>query len=567
MTSMFQASKQLQAIRKQLKQMDQQYRDGFKTDFQDNTSEANCNSDPGQNCVSDMSDQLTANEDTCSGSTDNHSQNESSNFQTFISEASIGHVGDFEHVESMLSTLIEDSQDDSQNIMPLSHELRQAITNMEDIEDVDNLIGNVISSVQIDSSYDEDLQCIEQAVACTINGTNEGYRKAIIEKNSTKDGTQSRGFTSKEEEQLWKKDRIKKDNHNIIERRRRYNINDRIKELATLLPPTTHPAMKLNKGSILKASVEYVKELKKDKEKLVSFEIKQKTMEAKYQKMLIRIFQLELKMKLYGLTEDMDRVQTKRKKRPRRRLCEIDAMVEDLMKQTLPATPKPNEKASTVSASRQSNTDTCIELPCPNASKAAKSGLRNFINKKLSFVNTDSTQFRSSPKICSGSNESAGGQSTCKTFEDQVRGNTDNSNVASPSPQQTESAEEMDHKDLHLMIPDQSETPKNDQLNYSLLHNTSNAELSLDQCNLLLDLFGSEHVTLLQTEGESGQQSGSVLSHGEEKYPSPVLSPVTLTTNMLEALLRKPDGEGTSSSSSSSETHSLESSTDSTGIK
>ena len=49
---MFQASKQLQAIRKQLKQMDQQYRDGFKTDFQDNTS------DPGQNCVSDMPDQV-----------------------------------------------------------------------------------------------------------------------------------------------------------------------------------------------------------------------------------------------------------------------------------------------------------------------------------------------------------------------------------------------------------------------------------------------------------------------------------------------------------------------------
>ena len=48
--------------------------------------------------------------------------------------------------------------------------------------------------------------------------------------------------------------------------------------------------MKLNKGSILKASVEYVKELKKDKEKLVSFEVKQKAMEAKYQKMLIRIF-------------------------------------------------------------------------------------------------------------------------------------------------------------------------------------------------------------------------------------------------------------------------------------
>lgn len=48
--------------------------------------------------------------------------------------------------------------------------------------------------------------------------------------------------------------------------------------------------MKLNKGSILKATVEYVNELKKEKEKLVLFESKQKTMEAKYQKMLIRNF-------------------------------------------------------------------------------------------------------------------------------------------------------------------------------------------------------------------------------------------------------------------------------------
>lgn len=36
---------------------------------------------------------------------------------------------------------------------------------------MDSLIGNVINSVQIDSSYDEDLHCIEQAVACTIVGS------------------------------------------------------------------------------------------------------------------------------------------------------------------------------------------------------------------------------------------------------------------------------------------------------------------------------------------------------------------------------------------------------------
>lgn len=58
----------------------------------------------------------------------------------------------------------------------------------------------------------------------------------------------------------WAKDRQKKDNHNKIERRRRYNINDRIKELGTLLPKEDSRYyeivrdMKQNKGTILKAS-------------------------------------------------------------------------------------------------------------------------------------------------------------------------------------------------------------------------------------------------------------------------------------------------------------------------
>lgn len=63
----------------------------------------------------------------------------------------------------------------------------------------------------------------------------------------------------------WAKERQKKDNHNKIERRRRYNINDRIKELGTLLPrddPRYHDIikdMKNNKGTILKTTVDYVK--------------------------------------------------------------------------------------------------------------------------------------------------------------------------------------------------------------------------------------------------------------------------------------------------------------------
>merc|ERR1712213_220592 len=69
------------------------------------------------------------------------------------------------------------------------------------------------------------------------------------------------------------KDRQKKDNHNLIERRRRYNINDRIKELGTLLPKENDEYFDLvrdvrqNKGSILKASVDYIRKLKVDQDR------------------------------------------------------------------------------------------------------------------------------------------------------------------------------------------------------------------------------------------------------------------------------------------------------------
>ncbi|NWR19298.1 TFEC factor, partial [Emberiza fucata] len=45
------------------------------------------------------------------------------------------------------------------------------------------------------------------------------------------------------------KERQKKDNHNLIERRRRYNINYRIKELGTLIPKSNDPDSSIFKGS------------------------------------------------------------------------------------------------------------------------------------------------------------------------------------------------------------------------------------------------------------------------------------------------------------------------------
>ncbi|XP_016089556.1 transcription factor E3-like [Sinocyclocheilus grahami] len=47
------------------------------------------------------------------------------------------------------------------------------------------------------------------------------------------------------------KERQKKDNHNLIERRRRFNINDRIKELGALIPKSSDPSVSLLSFSLL----------------------------------------------------------------------------------------------------------------------------------------------------------------------------------------------------------------------------------------------------------------------------------------------------------------------------
>lgn len=210
-------------------------------------------------------------------------------------------------------------------------------------------------------------------------------------------------------------------------------------------------------------------------------------------------------MKLYGLTEDMDRVQTKRKKRPRRRLCEIDAMVEDLMKQTLPSKQVSNENSTISSTGRQPVSD--VEQTSTVPTKSAKSGLRNFINKKLSSENSEGVKFRCNSKITNSSlkpeNESAG-QNSCSSLKENAEYRVCYENNDSTPAQ---SSEEMEQKSLHLVIPEQSCSSKHGQVNCSTLNSATNAELSLDQCNLLLDLFGSENVAILQTDEHSDQFS------------------------------------------------------------
>lgn len=113
---------------------------------------------------------------------------------------------------------------------------------------------------------------------------------------------------SEEDLRALQKDRQKKDNHNMIERRRRYNINDRIKELGTLLPKEEDQYYEIvqdvrqNKGSILKASVEYIKKLKIDQDRKKFLEEKCRLQEYQNKKLLLKLQEYEQQMKAFGIS-------------------------------------------------------------------------------------------------------------------------------------------------------------------------------------------------------------------------------------------------------------------------
>uniref|UniRef100_A0A8K9WMS0 Transcription factor binding to IGHM enhancer 3a n=1 Tax=Oncorhynchus mykiss TaxID=8022 RepID=A0A8K9WMS0_ONCMY len=98
------------------------------------------------------------------------------------------------------------------------------------------------------------------------------------------------------------KERQKKDNHNQIERRRRFNINDRIKELGALIPKSSDPETRWNKGTILKASVDYIRRLQKEQQRAKEVETRQRKLEHSNRSLLLRIQELEMQARLHGLS-------------------------------------------------------------------------------------------------------------------------------------------------------------------------------------------------------------------------------------------------------------------------
>ncbi|CAH1784177.1 unnamed protein product [Owenia fusiformis] len=192
------------------------------------------------------------------------------------------------------------------------------------VSEMDDLLGDIISLESVDAAIDPELQLLEMnqigGMAQTLPHSND-YNEFIVDgAHHQKSSASCPGlggrvkdepppFMCNDDARAWAKERQKKDNHNIIERRRRFNINDRIKELGTLLPRCNDPDMRQNKGSILKASVDYISKLKRDQARMKQAEEKQRKLEQMNRKMLLKIQQLELTMKAHGInagTEGQD---------------------------------------------------------------------------------------------------------------------------------------------------------------------------------------------------------------------------------------------------------------------
>ncbi|XP_051270096.1 melanocyte inducing transcription factor a isoform X1 [Dicentrarchus labrax] len=110
------------------------------------------------------------------------------------------------------------------------------------------------------------------------------------------------GFPVEAEVRALAKERQKKDNHNLIERRRRFNINDRIKELGTLIPKSNDPDMRWNKGTILKASVDYIRRLQREQQRAKELECRQRKLEHANRHLMLRIQELEIQARAHGIT-------------------------------------------------------------------------------------------------------------------------------------------------------------------------------------------------------------------------------------------------------------------------
>ncbi|XP_041802201.1 melanocyte inducing transcription factor a isoform X5 [Chelmon rostratus] len=176
-------------------------------------------------------------------------------------------------------------------------------------KEMDDVIDDIIS---LESSYNEDvLGLMDPGLQINnplpVSGNlldvygNQGLPLPGLAISNSCPPNIKREYTEAEVRAL-AKERQKKDNHNLIERRRRFNINDRIKELGTLIPKSNDPDMRWNKGTILKASVDYIRRLQREQQRAKELECRQRKLEHANRHLMLRIQELEIQARAHGLT-------------------------------------------------------------------------------------------------------------------------------------------------------------------------------------------------------------------------------------------------------------------------
>ncbi|XP_054472286.1 melanocyte inducing transcription factor a isoform X5 [Anoplopoma fimbria] len=174
---------------------------------------------------------------------------------------------------------------------------------------MDDVIDDIIS---LETSYNEDVlglmdPGLQMNNQLPVSGNlldvygNQGLPLSGLAISNSCPSNIKREYTEAEVRAL-AKERQKKDNHNLIERRRRFNINDRIKELGTLIPKSNDPDMRWNKGTILKASVDYIRRLQRDQQRAKELECRQRKVEHANRHLMLRIQELEIQARAHGLT-------------------------------------------------------------------------------------------------------------------------------------------------------------------------------------------------------------------------------------------------------------------------
>lgn len=180
------------------------------------------------------------------------------------------------------------------------------------VSEVDNLLDDIISleSNTVDDGLPWDASLSLGSVPPVTNNNmfdiyNGALGMAPLQLHAPPPSSSCPAVIKQEPQELlmdpqFAKDRQKKDNHNMIERRRRFNINDRIKELGTLLPRQDSD-VRQNKGTILKASVDYIRKLKREQERIRQLEEDKRSTEDLNRKLLLRVQELEMHARAHGI--------------------------------------------------------------------------------------------------------------------------------------------------------------------------------------------------------------------------------------------------------------------------